>query len=211
MVVGRGVLPSLNEEFPVLLRCLYLQLFPVIDNMVWWVQLGWDPRKSTFLGVSVLGTQAQPFGPAWKVKSSKIILACKPANLNCWNSVLSSEVWMKTCLLHSYWLLSLQENVQIEFVFPLHCRTERGVHDRMFMFFERFSRTAAGPELSKACLTQECCTLLLIAILVKAANNHTCWCAMLFFWEHQRMEEEIQITDTEYEATRMFSSSDISA
>lgn len=33
----------------------------------------------------------------------------------------------------------------------------------------------------------------------------------MFFWEHQGMEKEIQITDTEYEATRMFSSSDISA
>lgn len=49
-----------------------------------------------------------------------------------------------------------------------------------------------------------------MAILIKAAN-HPCWCAGEFFWERQGMEEEIQITDAEYEATRMFLSSGISA
>lgn len=80
LVVARGVLSSLNEEFPVLSRCLYFSLL----LMRWFGECSWAeiPRKSTFLGVCALGTQAQPLGPAWKVKPTKIILVYKPANLN---------------------------------------------------------------------------------------------------------------------------------
>lgn len=80
----------------------------------------------------------------------------------------------------------------------------------MFMLYERFSRAAAGPELLKVCVTQESCTLLSVAVLIQAANR-PCWCAGEFLWEHQGMEEEMQITDTENEATTMFLSSGISA